>query len=267
MTEKNRVLVFAGTYEGYRLAELLGEDELLCRIDFSVATEYGVQGFKDKRVNVLPGRKDRHEIEKLLRSAPYSLAVDASHPYADKLTENLIAACADCGTEYLRVLRAENVPKQAERQTCEGEANILWAADADAAAALLAREAAPDEGIFLTTGAKEIGKYAGLAGFENRVIARVLPSCESIGACLEAGLPAKNIICMQGPFTREMNAATMRQYGCKWLVTKSTGKPGGFEEKAALAKEGFRIVVIERPLKEEGCTPEEAAVRIKEELL
>ena len=66
---------------------------------------------------------------------------------------------------------------------------------------------------------------------------------------------------MQGPFSRDMNLATIRQYGCAWLVTKNTGKPGGFQDKLSCLEEGCRILVIGRPAEETGLSLEEAAAR------
>ena len=53
---------------------------------------------------------------------------------------------------------------------------------------------------------------------------------------------------MQGPFSLEMNLATIGQYQIRYLVTKDGGGPGGFSEKRQAALEaGIEILVIERP--------------------
>ena len=81
---------------------------------------------------------------------------------------------------------------------------------------------------------------------------------DSLERCLSLGFPPKNIICMQGPFTKEMNAATLGQYHIKTLVTKNTGDYGGFREKADAAREaGCALLVVERPVQEEGLCMEE----------
>ena len=53
----------------------------------------------------------------------------------------------------------------------------------------------------------------------------------------------------------ELNAAMLRQYDCKYLVTKDTGKAGGFQEKidAALMCDVIPVI-IGRPLQEEGLS-------------
>ena len=65
---------------------------------------------------------------------------------------------------------------------------------------------------------------------------RVLPTQEGIAACEAAGVPHRNIIAMQGPFSRALNEALMQQFEIRWLVTKDGGAAGGFAEKAQAAQ-------------------------------
>lgn len=250
-----KILVFAGTYEGRALAERFAARGWQGKADFCVATDYGSEALSDiDGLSVIEGRLDRSAMEELLAGGTakgtYGLVIDATHPYARVVTENLKAACEATGTEYVRLLR--------EAASLDGTArgsHIVTAGSAEEAAAFLMET----EGmILLTTGSKELHRYKALA---DRVVARVLPSQESLRLCEEAGIPSKHIICMQGPFSREMNLATIRQYGCSWLVTKNTGKPGGFEDKLACLEDGCRILVIGRPAEEEGVSLEEAAAR------
>ena len=56
-----------------------------------------------------------------------------------------------------------------------------------------------------------------------------------------------------------MNAATLRQIGAGYLVTKESGSSGGFEEKLRGAKSaGTRVIVIGRPNREDGMTEVQA---------
>lgn len=99
--------------------------------------------------------------------------------------------------------------------------------------------------ILLTTGSKELSQYAAIEDFSNRVWARVLPLASSLDACQKAGLPPAHIFAMQGPFSAAMNATMLQSITAAFLVTKDGGAPGGFEEKAAGAKQaGAKLVVI-----------------------
>ena len=69
------------------------------------------------------------------------------------------------------------------------------------------------------------------------MFARVLSIQNVIETCRMLGFEGKNLIAMQGPFSKELNAAMLRQYDCRYLVTKDSGKAGGFEEKIQAARE------------------------------
>ena len=110
----------------------------------------------------------------------------------------------------------------------------------------------------LTTGSKELAGFTGMKDYQNRLYARVLSLPDVMKACAELGFEGKHLIGMQGPFSRELNAAMLRQYDCRYLVTKDTGKAGGFQDKIDAALECDAVpVIIGRPLKEEGMSVRE----------
>ena len=239
-----KILLFGGTGEGRELAEWMlsqGLDATVC-----VATEYGETLLPDG-AQVHVGRLDAGAMETLMAGG-YTLVIDATHPYAVEVTKNIRAAAQAAGLPCLRLLR------QSDR-----EDGCQKAADMAAAADLL--EGLPGKAL-LTTGSKELDAFA-RPGLRERCCPRVLPMADSLERCLALGFPPKNIICMQGPFTKEMNLATLRQFHVRTLVTKDTGGYGGFRAKADAAREaGCDLVVVERPQTEEGLTLEEVQRRL-----
>ena len=116
----------------------------------------------------------------------------------------------------------------------------------------------------LTTGAKELAAFAALS--PERLFPRVLPTREGIAACEAAGIPHKNIIAMQGPFSYALNCALMKQFSIRYLVTKDGGAVGGFAEKAQAAQDtGAQLIVVRRPA-ENGQTAAQILTRCKEVL-
>lgn len=85
--------------------------------------------------------------------------------------------------------------------------------------------------ILVTTGSKELAKFAELPDYKNRVYARVLPLPGVIASCAELGFDAAHTIGMQGPFSMDMNVAMLQSFHAEWMVTKESGRNGGFEEK------------------------------------
>ena len=240
--------VFGGTGEGRKIAGFLcgcGASVTVC-----VATEYGKEILPPSPfLTVRVGRMNEEEMEEFLRANDFGLVIDATHPYAAVVTASVSAACARVGCEHIRVRREESA----------GGSGAFFAADIEEAVRYLS---GTEGNILVTTGGKEIGLYAKIPGFEERVYARILPAEESFRNCLEAGLTRDHIIAMQGPFSEEMNTALIHQFGIKHLVTKDGGEAGGFPEKMSAAeKTGTSVVVIGRPRDEEGVGCREA-VRI-----
>ena len=233
------ICVFAGTTEGRELAEFLAGQPVQATV--CVATEYGETLLPEaKNVTVLAGRIPVEDIIRMLQETRFDLVIDATHPYAASITESISTACRETETEYLRLLR------QSSRQT----EDVVCVENAAAAAAFLART---QGNILLTTGSKELAAYSTIPDFAQRVYARVLPMDASLAACREAGLKAAHIIAMQGPFSEEMDLATLRFADAAWMVTKDGGEAGGFPAKVSAArKSGAGLVVIGRPPQREG---------------
>lgn len=241
-----KVLIFGGTTEGRRLAARLAELGVPATV--SVATALGAEELAGiPGLTVLIGRRDAAAMQAL--AAGYTLCVDATHPYAREATANIRAACAAAGVPLHRLLRPAS---RAEGALC--------VANCAEAAACLARQTG---NILLTTGAKELPTFAALP--KDRLFVRVLPTHESLAACEALGLPHRNILALQGPFTQKMNEAMLEQYRIAWLVTKDGGRAGGFDQKLAAARSaGAQLLVVGRPPEQNGQTMEQILHRIKE---
>lgn len=241
------ILLFGGTAEGRELAGWLLDRHIPALV--CVATEYG-ETLLPPGVEAHVGRLDRDGMEALMGSRPFTHVVDATHPYAVEVTANIKAAAEAAGLPRLRLVRMS-----------DGEDLCHKAENMAAAAEML--EGLPGN-VLLTTGSKELDAFA-KPGLVERCYPRVLPMVDSLNRCLELGFPPRHIICMQGPFSKELNVALLRQYDAKILVTKDTGGYGGFREKAEAAREaGAALLVVERPGDETGYTLEEIQKILKE---
>ncbi len=251
----DKILLFAGTTEGRNLAEFLEKNQIPTEV--CVATQYGETLLEEgKYLHVHAGRLDETEMEQQIQKKQITLVIDATHPYAVIVSQNIRKACSRTGTEYIRLARKET--DASWKQEMEDVTEVASVAEA---AAFLAKK----EGrIFAATGSKELSAYQVIPDYQNRVVARVLSTPEAVSECAMLGFSGKNLICMQGPFTEDLNVAMLRQAQASWMVTKESGKAGGFLEKLRAAKKaGAKLVVIKRP----GEQSEEIAEDQKEEKL
>ena len=234
-----KICIFAGTTEGRELVEFLSNQPV--SVTACVATEYGETLLPPREnLTISAHRPTAREMEDLFGKERFDLVVDATHPYASVVTENIAATCRVTGIEYLRLQRSgAAMPKDA-----------VFAANIEEAVSYLN---SVEGNLLLTTGSKELNKFTLLQNFADRVYARVLPMEESLQLCESAGLKPAHILAMQGPFSKEMNVAMLKSVDAKFLVTKDSGSKGGFEEKIAAAREtGAKLVVIGRPPQRDG---------------
>ncbi len=92
------------------------------------------------------------------------------------------------------------------------------------------------------------------------------PQEEAFAVAEGIGLQKKQLICMQGPFSRELNAAMLRETKADFLVTKESGAAGGFADKVQAAGDvKATCVVIIRPMQESGYSLEEVETMILQE--
>lgn len=241
-----KILVFAGTTEGYEITEFLRDSQV--SVHMCVATDYGSMRLQENEyLTVSHERMNQQEMETFMGQQQFDQVIDATHPYAVEVTKNIKQACENCEIPYIRVLRGSG-------QTPEEE-NVVLVDSVEEAIDFLENT---EGNILVTTGSKELHRFTRLTDYENRIYARVLSLPNVVEQCSSLGFQGAHLICMQGPFLKEMNTAMLRQYQCRYLVTKEAGKNGGFEEKCEAAKEaGAILVVIGRPQQEPGITVEE----------
>ena len=239
-----KVLVFAGTTEGYEICRFLADHKIETK--GFVATEYGSKSLTENEfLTVQTGRLDAAAMEETFLQEKPEMVLDATHPYAAEVTVNIRTACENTQTAYYRVLR----------EAGEHEDRAVYVDSVQAAADYLDQT---QGNVLLTTGSKELAKFAELPDYKNRVYARVLPLPGVIASCAELGFDAAHTIGMQGPFSMDMNVAMLQSFHAEWMVTKESGRNGGFEEKIEAAKKaGVRVVLIGRPKEEEGLSEDE----------
>lgn len=273
------VIVFSGTYEGFEISRFLSRHGI--RTISCMATEYGSRSLREENLEVHTGRMDAEEMMALLQAETPCLVIDATHPYAAEVTRELKKACEEQKIELVRLLRescaerskgsglqavcAERSEGEA-RDACtggfegsgqavcvegsEGSGQVIYVKDVPEAVAWLENT---EGNILLTTGSKELASFTVLSSFRERLYVRVLPLASVMESCKTLGFEGRHVIGMQGPFSRELNEAMLKQYDCRYLVTKDTGVAGGFPEKIdACLDSGVSCIVIGRPVKEDG---------------
>ncbi len=178
-----------------------------------------------------------------LRAEKITLVVDATHPFAQRISANARTACAEANVPRLQLVRPQwTMPKLAR---------VTWAADLGEAAALL-----PDmsRAAFLAVGGR------GLAAFETidtvRLVARAIEMPDEKPANIE-------IVIGHPPFTVEAERDLLSSLKVDTLVARASGGESGLAKIEAARDLKLSILLVRRPEPEPGehVATVEAAVR------
>ncbi|MDO5092816.1 MAG: cobalt-precorrin-6A reductase [Propionibacteriaceae bacterium] len=217
-----KTLILGGVREGRELAELLVTagipviTSLAGRVNkpARVAGEVRVGGF---------GGADG--LATWLRAENIGQVVDATHPFAERISANAVAACRQAGVPLLRIDRPswESHPLAATWQ---------WAPSHSAAARL----AAAHERVLLTVGRQSVAPYLEL----NNIIARMVeaPDVEVPGSW--------TLLLDRGPYTLDSERELLTTEHISALVTKDSGGALTEPKLQAAAELGVAVIVVRR---------------------
>lgn len=228
------ILVLMGTHEAREMVELLLAQQR--QVQVLVQSEYGKQlALADGLGQAVDILEEISAGQGVFSGGRYRAVIDATQPFPNGATDRANKFCQSQGIPYIRLIRKETPPTS--------HPLILPAADWEAAARLAA-----DHGpnIFLTTGSHNLDIFLQYRG-QNRLIVRVLPDYRVIKKCQDMGISPRDIIAMQGPYSKEFNRSMFKAYRANCIVSRDGGPQGGTDTKlaAALSLE-LPVILIKR---------------------
>ena len=163
----------------------------------------------------------------VLEAEGIGAVVDATHPFAERITARTAALCAQVGVPYLRLERPGWRAGPGDRWT--------WVADAAGAVGVIPAGAA----VFLATGRQTVGAVAGLSG---PVWCRVIDAPEEVFPLAQGGW-----VVGRPPFAVADEVALFRRLGVDWVVAKDSGAVEAEGKLAAAREMGLPVAMIRRP--------------------
>jgi len=221
-----RVLILGGTGEARRLAERLSALPQL-QVVSSLAGRVTHPRIPAGEVRI-GGFGGVAGLAEWLRVREISAVVDATHPFAARMSESAVVACAEVGVPLLALRRPG------------------WHAREDddwhrVPSLLAAAQALPSLGrrIFLTTGRNELAPFAGLDALWFLIRSVDAP---------EPPLPVRHeVVLARGPFAVTDEVSLMRQHQIEVLVTKDSGGEATAAKLVAARELGIPVVMVDRP--------------------
>ncbi len=221
-----RVLILGGTQEAFQLAERLAE---LAGIEIISSLAGRTRAPRMPKGQVRMGGFGGAEgLARYLRAEHITHLVNATHPFAARISANAMAAADSAGVPLLRLLRPAWIARSDDR----------WLAAQDAAeAADLCRH----EGgrIFLTLGSGELEAFSGI--HNAHFLVRMVDAPE--------GLPLRDcrVITARGPFSLQDELQLLAEHRIGLLVAKNSGGDATYAKIEAARRMGLPVIMTARP--------------------
>ncbi|MGB7250809.1 MAG: cobalt-precorrin-6A reductase [Phormidesmis sp.] len=242
------VWLIGGTRESVELAKALAARDLPYVV--TVTTPSARALYHDSaRVHVeqilpdaLEGFVERYHVRCIL---------DASHPFANQISQQAIALCqryqgpgighvsANPSQSSIAYLRYER-----PRISSVSQDKVVEVASVEA---LMAGDLLSHQRVLFTIGYRHLQHFSPLRQ-TSKLFARVLPSVDAIAGALAAGFSPSEIVALRPPISLSLEKALWQQWQISWVVAKASGQPGGEAIKRQVAAElNIGLVLIRRP--------------------
>ncbi|HUC63238.1 MAG TPA: cobalt-precorrin-6A reductase [Alphaproteobacteria bacterium] len=230
---ERRLLILGGTAEARTLAEMAARRPGLA-VTVSLAGRTRDPAPQAGTVHV-GGFGGADGLAQFLGDAKIDLVVDATHPFAARISRHAADACARLGTPLLMLARPAWSAEPGDRW--------IEVADVPAAATALATLAAEGRArrAFLTVGRQELGAFAGLDGIE--LFVRLVERPET-----PPPLRSVRILTGRGPFGLDAERALLAGYGIDVVVSKNSGGEATYAKIVAARELGLPVIMVRRPV-------------------
>jgi len=227
-TSQTRILLLGGTQEGRLLAEALAQDR-------SVAAVYSLAGVT--RTPILPDVSVRiggfggvDGLCEWLMTARIDAVIDATHPFAARMSGTVVRACATLHVPLLRLVRPGWVASAEDR----------WeiVPDLDSAAAALGSD---PRRVLLTTGRKDLAPFCRTPHHHYVIRSIDMPDPDRLP-------PDATVILDRPPFTLQAELALLRAQRIDIVVTKNAGSDATFMKLEAARMLDIPVIMVARPI-------------------
>ena len=212
------ILVFGGTTEGRKAAEVLEE----AGSPFFYSTKTGEQYISLLNGQRVDGVMDAGVMKAYISRHGIRLIVDAAHPFASRLHQTIAAVASDTQIPVIRY----------ERIYPPRDPDITWIDD-------YVQIPTDIHSLLATTGVQSISKLKWLEMFGVKVYYRILNRESSLLFAYEQGATDDQLCYYEDSNEIEVDADA--------ILLKESGLSGGFCEKVAAARaKGMRIIALKR---------------------
>jgi precorrin-6A/cobalt-precorrin-6A reductase len=228
LARRLRVLILGGTADANRLAEAVANDPRIDAVlSYAGRTENPTPLLISWRVGGFGGIDG---LVAYLRAENIARVVDATHPFAARISAHAIAACAVAGVPLLAL----------ERPPWQRAPLDHWIEVDDLAAAAEALGTAPRR-VFLGIGRQYLQTFA--AHSQHAYLVRLVDPPRA-----PLPLPDAEVIVARGPFDRAGDRAMLTSYRTEIVVARNAGGNSASAKIEAARDLVLPVVMVRRPL-------------------
>lgn len=243
-----KVLLLAGTSEAADIAKhMVGNERVSATASLAGVTRAPKDLGLPMRIGGFGGAE---EFAAYLKDKNVDIVIDATHPFASRMTQRTVRICRELGVKYLLVQRPGWVL----------EAGDKWfpVKNTEAVKALIPAGST----VFLATGRQTLAQFAGMR--DCRILCRVIDPPQS-----EFPFENGRFVIGRPPFSVREEVDFFQSEGVDWVVVKNSGGERSKSKLIAARELGLPVAMIERedvPDCEVVSTAEEACEWLEQEV-
>lgn len=219
------VLVLSGTGEGRQIAQEIAARGVAVIASLAGATRAPRAQGVETRIGGFGGAEG---FVRFVKDRGITAVLDATHPFAHRITHRSARICAELGVPYCLFLRPAWVPEKGDNWT-------MLADESEAAQHI------PDGSVvFLATGRQTLERFSNL------------PTCTLL--CRQIDPPEKpfpfdngSYVIGRPPFSVKKEVDLFEKHNVDWLIVKNAGSLQNTSKLIAARQLGIQVGMIERP--------------------
>ena len=220
------LLILGGTAEASALAKRVAETKMSAVYSYAGRVAHPDAQPLPVRIGGFGGFDG---LSDYLRREEITHVIDATHPFANRISRNAIAACASVDLPLIALVRASWTAADGDR----------WTHVADMQSAVQATDK-PAERVFLAIGRQEVAGFAAMP--QHSYLLRFVDKPDK-----PPPLPDHHVLVARGPFDLAEDLALLKEHRIDLVVSKNAGGTGARAKIDAARKLGLPVLMIDRP--------------------
>lgn len=238
---KLNILLLGGTKDSTELIKHLKRN-YDTYILTTTTTEYGSKlALEAGSDDTISRRILKDEFIEIINNSDFDLLIDATHPFAEHITQTSASLSKICEIAYIRFERPPLNFKDIDTS------HIIYAKSFEDAGEIISK-LMPEGNVLHFAGANTIEDILKNVS-KDRFYPRILKVPKSIEKCEKLGIENDHIIPMNGAASLKENIDLIEKYDASVMITKESGEIGGVIEKIEAANQkNISLIMIKRPI-------------------